>query len=165
MAIVDPGMIGEPSSTTARHQPGPALSSGFWGWGGFVNFYGAGVTGVQNVANVFRVTGLGQERSEYPVGAPDEGEERYILGRSMANAVTIEAWMSKYSTDTSHDLLMEASDSGASRNFVIGLGDNQRLFAFKATVRGYAIDASLDTAVSMQITLRPSGKLTRPAPL
>ena len=148
---------GDSASARAKRQPAERKSSGFFGWGGFVNFYaeGAAAGAVENVANVFRVTGLGQERSEYPVGAPDEGEESYILGRTMANAVTVEVWMSKNAdTDTSHDLLMEASDSGVSRNFVIGLGDNQRLFAFKATVRGYAIDASLDTAVSMQITLR-----------
>ena len=171
MAII-PGESGDSASARAKRQPAERKSSGFFGWGGFVNFYedGAGVSDVQNLINVVRVTGLGQDRSEYPTGAPRDDAESFDLGRITAHPVQVECLLSRrgnpvVDTDDSHKRMMEAVDLNTKFNFVIGLGDNERLFAFTARVRTYTIDASLDAPVVLQLALRPSGKLTRLDPL
>ena len=117
-----------------------------------------------------RVTGLGQDRSEYPTGAPRDDAESYDLGRITAHPVQVECLLSRrgnpvFDPDSSHRQMMDAADLNTKFNFVIGLGDNERLFAFTARVRTYTIDASLDAAVVLQLALRPSGKLTRLDPL
>lgn len=169
MAIIDPGMSGfTAASDVARIQPDERRATGFFGWGGFVNFYtnGAAVNEVQNVTNVFAVRGLGSERTEYPTGAPGDDEESYELGRVMTSPVSLEAWLSSDDTgdtDESHNMLMNAFDSNTLLHLVIGLGDNRRLFAFSARVRRFLIDASIDSAVRLQVDFRPSGKMTRVA--
>ena len=175
MAIVDPGGL-TLASQVAKKQPAERKSSGFFGWGGFVNFYedrlGITADDVQNLINVVRVTGLGQDRSEYPTGAPRDDAESFDLGRITAHPVQVECLLSRRGPgppytddDDSHKLMMDAADVNTKFNFVIGLGDNERLFAFTARVRTYTIDASLDAPVVLQLALRPSGKLTRLDPL
>ena len=171
MAII-PGESGDSASTRAKRQPAERKSSGFFGWGGFVNFYedGAGVSDVQNLVNVVRVTGLGQDRSEYPTGAPRDDAESFDLGRITAHPVQVECLLSRHGNpvvdmDDSHKRMMDAVDVNTKFNFVVGLGDNERLFTFTARVRTYTIDSGLDAPVVLQLALRPSGKLTRLDPL
>ena len=91
MAIVMP-IGGETASQTIKRQPPEELSSAIFGWGGFVNFVDGSNAGT--VENVFN-TGLGQDRTEYPVGNPGETHESWALGRIKANPVVIDCWMSK----------------------------------------------------------------------
>ena len=160
MAIIPaPSGISESINQTIKRQPPEEVSSAIFGWGGFVNFiYGANPI---TADNVFNVTGLGQSRNEYPVGSPGDTHETYELGRIMASSITIDCWMSrKANALNSHVNLLDAHDADEELNFAIGLGD-QFVYVFPAKVKGFVIDASVETPVRLQLILRPRGKLAR----
>ena len=156
MAIVMP-IGGEAASQTIKRQPPEELSSAIFGWGGFVNFVGGG--NVETVENVFNTTGLGQDRTEYPTGNPSDTHESWALGRMKANPVVIDCWMSKRANN-SQVRLLNAHDGDEALQFAVGLGD-QFVYLFNAKVKGFSIDANIDSPVRLQLVLRPSGALTR----
>ena len=169
MAIVPPVSLGESVNTTIKRQPPEEVSSAIFGWGGFVNFiYPVGLGGVVlTTDNVFNVSGLGQTRNEYPTGAPADTHETYELGRIMASQIMIDCWMSRkpdtFNSDNnfnSHVNLLDAHDADEELSFAIGLGD-QFVYTFLGKVKGFVIDASVETPVRLQLVLRPSGQLTR----
>ena len=159
MAIVPaPAGINESIGTTIKRQPPEEVSSAIFGWGGFVNFiYGANAV---TADNVFNVSGLGQTRNEYPTGAPADTHETYELGRIMASQIMVDCWMSRKVNLNSHENLLDAHDADEELSFAIGLGD-QFVYTFLGKVKGFVIDASVETPVRLQLVLRPSGQLTR----
>ena len=159
MAIIPaPAGITETTSQTIKRQPPEEVSSAIFGWGGFVNFiYG---TNPVTVDNVFNVSGLGQDRNEYPTGPPQDTHETYVLGRIMASQIMIDCWMSRKVNLNSHVNLLNAHDADEELSFAIGLGD-QFVYVFPAKVKGFVIDASVETPVRLQLILRPRGKLIR----
>ena len=160
MAII-PALGGETTDQTIRRQPPEEVSSAIFGWGGFVNFiYGSNPIQVLTVDNVFNVSGLGQDRNEYPTGPPEDTHETYVLGRIMASQIMIDCWMSRKVSDNSHETLLDAHDADEELSFAIGLGD-QFVYVFPAKVKGFVIDASVETPVRLQLILRPRGELTR----
>ena len=162
-------------SVAAQRPPEHYVSRSRWGWGSFVNFYldGAGMNDVQNVENVFSVNGLGEDRNEYPTGAPSDDAESWVLGRRLATQVTIDCWASVPDTSGlgSGQLgLRNLFRTGNRANFVVGLGEPQYdamgnllppddIYAFTATVKNWQKMAGLDNAVGFRVTLRPSGKI------
>ena len=144
---------------TLIRQPPEALSSAIFGWGGFVNFVDG--VAVQTVENVVNVTGLGQNRQEYPTGSPSDTREEWALGRMMASQPIIECWMSKRPDATNGQIkLLDAHDDDENLSFAIGLGD-QFVYTFDAKVKGFTIDANIESPIRLQLVLRPSGALTR----
>ena len=142
-----------------KQQPPEEYSSAIFGWGGFVNFVD-GAT-VQTVENVVNVTGLGQNRQEYPTGAPSDTHEEWKLGRIMASQPVIECWMSKRPDASNSQIkLLDAHDNDVDVSFAIGLGD-QFVYTFDAKVKSFAIDANIESPLRLQLVLRPSGALTR----
>ena len=160
MAIIPaPPGITETASSTIRRQPPEEYSSAIFGWGGFVNFVDG--SNAQTVENVVNVTGLGQNRQEHPTGAPGDTHEEWALGRMMAAQTIIECWMSKKPDSENGQIkLLDAHDSDEDVSFAIGLGD-VFVYTFEAKVKGFAIDANIESPVRLQLVLRPSGALTR----
>ena len=144
---------------TLRMQPPEELSSAIFGWGGFVNFVDG--VAVQTVENVVNVTGLGQNRQEYPTGSPADTHEEWALGRMMVSQPIIECWMSRRpDAENGQIKLLDAHDGDEDLSFAIGLGD-QFVYLFEAKVKSFAIDANIESPVRLQLVLRPSGALTR----
>ena len=159
MAIIPPFNLGDAPSTTIRHQPPEEYSSAMFGWGGFVNFVDG--SNAQTVENVVNVTGLGQNRQEYPTGAPSDTHEEWALGRMMASQPIIECWMSKKpDAENGQIKLLDAHDGDEDLSFAVGLGD-VFVYLFDAKVKSFAIDANIESPVRLQLVLRPSGALTR----
>ena len=143
---------------TLKKQPPEEYSSAIFGWGGFVNFVDG--TDVQTVENVFNTTGLGQNRQEYPTGSPADTRESWALGRLLASQVIVECWLSKRLTNNAQEKLLDAHEEDEDVAFAVGLGD-QFVYTFGAKVKGFSLEASIESPVRLQLVLRPSGKLTR----
>ena len=164
MAIVPPptGSTGEAASFTIQRQPPEEYSSAIFGWGGFVNFVDPDDSDVaQTVENVFNTTGLGQNRQEYPTGSPTDTHESWALGRLLASQVIVECWLSKRDDATNAQVrLLNAHEADEDVAFAVGLGD-QFVYTFDAKVKGFSLEASIESPVRLQLVLRPSGTLTR----
>ena len=146
-------------ASTLITQPPEEYSSAIFGWGGFVNFVD-GAT-VQTVENVFNTTGLGQNRQEYPTGSPADTRESWALGRLLASQVIVECWLSKRPDGDNAQLeLLDAHEEDRDIAFAVGLGD-QFVYTFGAKVKGFSLEASIESPVRLQLVLRPSGALTR----
>lgn len=133
-----------------------------WGWGGFVNMWDSEAGAVVNIVNVYNVVGLGSDRQEYPTGSPSADAEEYALGRQQPTQVTVDCWRS--ASHPSHARIKAAHDTGEKNTFVVRLGPpdvagNAILYRFDAQVKTWQAGAGLESAVTLRIVLRPSGKV------